>query len=54
MYVNMDRKMRFKRFCDKCGNKFRPTGKYQRCCHDCIYNTLSYRKGKSYKVKYIN
>lgn len=30
--------MTFFRFCEKCGRRFNPDGKYQKTCQSCLHN----------------
>lgn len=41
--------MRTKHECKKCKKMFRPTGKYQKCCDDCI--KISRKKGVNKMAK---
>lgn len=45
--------MRLRRFCPDCGNKFIPTGKFDKYCEKCHYNRVGGRK-KRFRYSFLS
>jgi len=48
--------MKFFRFCERCGRKFRPTGKHNKICENCQLKSRKEvnRKQKGKNNRYVN